>query len=35
VEPVEAVEDEVERECEIGVVIAWSEGATVGDREST
>jgi hypothetical protein len=26
-EPVEAVEDEVERERELGVVIAWSKGA--------
>src|SRR5215469_6240858 len=33
VEPVEAVEDEVERERELGAVIAWSEGASVGDRE--
>jgi hypothetical protein len=33
VEPVEAVEEEVERERELGVVITGSEGATVGDRE--
>jgi hypothetical protein len=33
-EPVEAVEDEVECERELGVLIAWSEGTTVGDREA-
>jgi hypothetical protein len=32
-EPVEAVEDEVERERELGVLIAWSGGATMGDRK--
>jgi hypothetical protein len=32
-EPVEAVENKVERQLEFDVVIAWSEGATVGDRE--
>ena len=32
-EPVEAVEDEVERVRELGGVIAWSQGAVVGDRE--
>jgi NADPH:quinone reductase-like Zn-dependent oxidoreductase len=33
VESVEAVEEEVERERELGFVIARSEGAAVGDRE--
>jgi hypothetical protein len=32
-EPVEAVEDEVERELELDVVIAAPKGASVGDRE--
>ena len=32
-EPVEAVEDEVDRERELGGAIACSEGAVVGDRE--
>src|SRR5690349_13511322 len=32
-EPVEAVEDEVERELELEVVVAFAEGTVVGDGE--